>query len=85
MPAVRMYIDKFDKEVLIDEDHPLAVAQREGGQGAPSAGKGPVNYARMNVAALTALAKERGVGVPDASSKKELIALLEAADAADSQ
>lgn len=28
MPAVRMYIDKFKGEVLIDDDHPLAVAQR---------------------------------------------------------
>lgn len=29
MAAVRMYIDKFGGEVLINEDHPLAVAQRE--------------------------------------------------------
>jgi hypothetical protein len=26
-PAVWMYIEKFGKEVLIEEDHPLAVAQ----------------------------------------------------------
>jgi hypothetical protein len=29
MAAVRMYIDKFACEVLIDEDHPLAVAQKQ--------------------------------------------------------
>ena len=29
MSQVRMYIDKFKKEVLIEEDHPLAIAQRE--------------------------------------------------------
>jgi hypothetical protein len=29
MTAVRMHIDKFGGEVLIDDDHPLAVAQRE--------------------------------------------------------
>ena len=29
MAAVKMFIDKFDGEVLIDYDHPLAVAQRE--------------------------------------------------------
>lgn len=28
MTAVTMYVDKFEKEVIIDEDHPLAVAQR---------------------------------------------------------
>jgi len=27
MGAVRMYIDKFGAEVLIDETHPLAIAQ----------------------------------------------------------
>lgn len=26
--AVKMYIEKFGKEVMIEEDHPLAVAQR---------------------------------------------------------
>lgn len=29
MAAVRMYIDKFKSEVLIEKDHPLAIAQRE--------------------------------------------------------
>jgi hypothetical protein len=28
MTPVLMYIDKFEKEVLIDETHPLAIAQR---------------------------------------------------------
>lgn len=28
MPAVRMFINKFNGVVLIDDDHPLAVAQR---------------------------------------------------------
>lgn len=28
MPARRMYIEKFGEEVLIDEDHPLAIAQK---------------------------------------------------------
>lgn len=28
MPVVRMYIEKFGSEVLIDDEHPLAVAQR---------------------------------------------------------
>jgi hypothetical protein len=32
MAAVKMYIDKFDKEVLIDEDHPLAIAQQAKGK-----------------------------------------------------
>lgn len=27
MTAIRMYIEKFGREVLIDKDHPLAVAQ----------------------------------------------------------
>jgi hypothetical protein len=26
--AVRMWIDKFQREVLIDDQHPLAIAQR---------------------------------------------------------
>jgi hypothetical protein len=29
MAAVSMYVEKFGKVVTIDEDHPLAVAQRE--------------------------------------------------------
>ena len=37
MPAVKMYIDKFKKEVLIDDDHPLAVAQRNKKTAAPVA------------------------------------------------
>ena len=28
MAAVTMYIEKFGREVLIDEEHPLAIAQR---------------------------------------------------------
>jgi hypothetical protein len=28
MPVVKLYIDKFNGEVLIDENHPLAIAQR---------------------------------------------------------
>ena len=27
MAAVKMYITKFDREVLIDDEHPLAVAE----------------------------------------------------------
>ena len=29
MAAIRMFIRKFQREVLIDEDHPLALAERE--------------------------------------------------------
>lgn len=29
MPAVKMFITKFGREVLIDDEHPLAVAERE--------------------------------------------------------
>jgi len=29
MAALQMYIDKFERVVLIDEDHPLVVAQRD--------------------------------------------------------
>lgn len=28
MPIVRMYIEKFRAEVVIDDEHPLAIAQR---------------------------------------------------------
>lgn len=28
MANVWMFVEKFDREVLIDEDHPLAIAQR---------------------------------------------------------
>jgi hypothetical protein len=28
MPVIKMFIDKFHGEVMIDADHPLAVAQR---------------------------------------------------------
>ena len=36
--VVRMWIDKFQREVLIDEDHPLALAQRAlGASGTPIA------------------------------------------------
>jgi len=48
-----MFIDKFKKEVLIDDNHPLAVAQREknarakvapsGGKGAGEPPEGPKN------------------------------------------
>lgn len=33
MAAIKMYIDKFSGVVLIDEDHPLAVAQRDADAG----------------------------------------------------
>ena len=29
LPAIWIYIEKFGREVLIDEDHPLAVAQKQ--------------------------------------------------------
>lgn len=32
MAPVRMYVAKFGREVLIDEDHPLAIAQRAADQ-----------------------------------------------------
>jgi hypothetical protein len=76
MAAVRMYIEKFGREVLIDEDHPLAVAQRQQGAqeaNAPIAdsasGDGdPVDLTDVDLDALTkeeliALAIERGVTV----------------------
>jgi len=28
MPAVKMFITKFGREVLIDDEHPLAVAEK---------------------------------------------------------
>jgi hypothetical protein len=43
MAAVRMYIDKFKGVVLIDDNHPLAVAQRARG---PVTADPPVESAR---------------------------------------
>lgn len=41
MAAVKMHIDKFGGEVTIDEDHPLAIAQRakDSKKGAKAAGE----------------------------------------------
>lgn len=44
MAAVRMYVDKFGAEVLIDEDHPLAVAQRAKGEAPSSTDQLPASY-----------------------------------------
>lgn len=85
MATVTMHIDKFGKEVLIDETHPLAIAQRAK-DAKPS--RKPAddddddstspNLSRKNLAQLTAIAEERHISVPDGSSKKEIIALIEA-------
>jgi hypothetical protein len=40
MAAVKMWIDKFQREVLIDEDHPLAVAQKRKQRRKPKPEKG---------------------------------------------
>lgn len=37
--TVSMYIDKFDKVVLIEKDHPLAIAQRAKGPGTTTSKK----------------------------------------------
>lgn len=86
MAAVRMHIDKFDRKVLIDEDHPLAVVQRlkdastgtgaASGSAAGSAAAKPLS--RMNRAELVALCGERRIDVPEDASKKDIIALLDA-------
>ena len=39
MTAVKMHIDKFDGEVIIDENHPLAIAQREKDAKAPKSSR----------------------------------------------
>ena len=95
MAAVRMYIDKFQKEVLIDEDHPLAIAQRakagqESGEshGEPQGSSVPAekpaaptkSISRMNRDELLELCVERGLEVPEDASKKDIIALLEGAE-----
>ena len=36
MTTVRMFVQKFGREVVIDEDHPLAVAQRARNAAAPA-------------------------------------------------
>jgi hypothetical protein len=106
MAAVEMFIDKFDRVVTIDEDHPLAVAQREkdakaprppkasersapatrsepeapaAGEGEPEVPATKPNLSRKTVKQLTALCKKRGIEVPEGSTKKELVALLEGA------
>lgn len=86
MAAVTMYIDKFEKEVLIDETHPLAAAQRlKDAKASRKSAKDDddddslsPNLSRKNLAQLREFAEERHISVPDGSSKKEIIALIEA-------
>lgn len=83
MAAVKMYIDKFKGEVLIDEDHPLAIAQREKDAKAGSTGSRAENetdYASQTVADLRALCEEREIDVPVGSRKVDLVELLERSD-----
>jgi hypothetical protein len=58
--AVRLFIEKFGRVVLIDEDHPLAAAQRAKNAAAP---KAPVPAAPIAVA--PAIAAEPPVAVPN--------------------
>jgi hypothetical protein len=85
MAAVTMHIDKFGKEVLIDENHPLAIAQRA--KDAKPSRKKPAeedddstspNLSKLNLTQLTEVAQAKNISVPKGSSKKEIIALIEA-------
>ncbi len=88
MAPVRMHIDKFNGVVLIDEDHPLAVAQRTKAAAvsadthqasAPAAPETPapeappVDLSTLTKAQLIALAAERYDLTLDASNSKAAI------------
>ena len=87
MTAVKMYIDKFDREVLIDEDHELAVAQRAKGQAAPDSTNSvdpskpltATQIGKLNREQLDALAAERGVTVEPGPDNKVTNKMLAAA------
>lgn len=64
MAAVLLYIAKFGREVLIDEDHPLAIAQRAAPTTATSAEVAVVDVAPTVTtgSAAPARATRRGRG-----------------------
>jgi len=77
-----MYITKFGGKVLIDEDHPLAIAERgdagvAGWAGAEEAATvEPQNWSRMRKPDLLAACAEVGIVVGEEMTRADLIALL---------
>jgi hypothetical protein len=87
MAAVTMHIDKFGKEVTIDENHPLAIAQRaKDAKPSKKSAKtdevdddpSPSALSKMNLTQLREHAEGKNISVPEDASKKEIIALIEA-------
>jgi hypothetical protein len=86
MAAVTMRIDKFGKEVIIDENHPLAIAQRakdakpsrKSGRTEENDDSTSPNLSKLNLTQLREHAESKNISVPEDASKKEIIALIEA-------